>query len=229
MIKINAENVNKYCCNSVLFDIETTGLDPERDRIIEISALKIVCGDVVEEFSTLVNPGVHIPDLASDISGITDDMVKDAPDTKTALKDFMDFIGDAVLTGHNIDRFDLQFIRRDVSAYLGSEVVNEHLDTLVIAKRYLPQLESRSLGSLSSYYGVSYEGAHRALTDCRINLEVFRNLSAEAQNPSAEAMAVKVCPRCGNLLKRREGRFGEFYGCRSYPECRYTEDIKECR
>ncbi len=226
MIKINAENVTRYSRNSVLFDIETTGLDPEIDRIIEISALKIENGEVVDEFSTLVNPGIPIPYMAMSISGISDDMVKDAPDTKTALKAFMEFIGDSVLTGHNIDRFDLIFIRRDVSEYLGRKITNEHLDTLVIAKRYLPQLESRSLESLSAYYGVSYEGAHRALNDCRINLQVFMNLAGEANNPSEEAMAVKVCPVCGNLLKRRTGKFGEFYGCRSYPECKYTEDIK---
>ena len=226
MIKINSENVNKYCCNSVLFDIETTGLDPNVDQIIEISALKIADGEVIEEFSTLVNPGVHIPAMAVSISGITDDMVKDAPDTKTALKDFIDFIGDSVLTGHNIYRFDLPFIRRDALNHLGRDIENEYMDTLTIAKRYLPQLESRSLSSLSAYYGVSYAGAHRALTDCRINLEVFRNLAKDAKDPSPEAMAVKVCPRCGNVLKRRDGKFGEFYGCRSYPECKYTEDIK---
>ena len=226
MITVNADNVSKYCCNSVLFDIETTGLDSVTDRIIEISALKIECGEVVDEFSTLVNPGISIPYMATSISGISDDMVKDAPDTKTALKDFVEFIGDAVLTGHNIDRFDLLFIRRDLSDYLGLELKNEHLDTLVIAKRYLPQLSSRSLESLSAYYGISYEGAHRALTDCRINLEVFENLAREAQNPSAEAQALKICPRCGNVLKRRDGKYGEFYGCRSYPDCKYTEDIK---
>lgn len=225
MIKIDAENIKRYSENCVLFDIETTGLDTENDLIIEISALKIEDGEVADEFSTLVNPGVHIPEEATYINGITDEMVENAPDIKTALSDFLAFIGDAVLTGHNIDRFDLMFMKRDISNYLGRELTNEHLDTLVVARRFLPQLESRSLASLSSYYQVSYEGAHRAMADCRINLEVLHYLAHEAECPSREAQELKVCPRCGNLLKRRNGKFGEFYGCRSYPECRYTEDI----
>lgn len=230
MIKLDADNINRCLNDCVLFDIETTGLDTENDQIIEISALKIESGDVADEFSTLVNPGVHIPYMATSINGITDDMVADAPDTKTALKDFLDFAGDAVLTGHNIDRFDLMFIRRDVTNLLGREIRNEHLDTLVIARRFLPHLASRSLESLASFYGISYEGAHRALADCRINYDVFLNLAHEAQNPCREALGLKVCPRCGNVLKLRNGKFGEFYGCRSFPDCRYTEDAgAQCR
>ena len=213
-----------YSPDCIIFDLETTGLDPESEEIIEISALKIVNGEVAEEFSTLVNPGRPIPDISVEITGITDNMVKDAPAISEALPAFKDFIGDFVLVGHNIRSFDLLFIQRDAIKYLGGKIANDYVDTLLLAQRYLPELESKSLGSLASHYGVSYEGAHRALADCRINFEVYKHLKGEIDNPSEAAKAVPVCPLCGNRLKKREGKFGEFWGCRSYPECRYTKD-----
>lgn len=208
----------------VLFDIETTGLSPESDEVVELSAIKVQNGDVIDEFSMLVNPGIHIPYTASSINGITDDMVEDAPKMYQVLKDFVTFIGNSVLMGHNIKRFDLKFIQRDAVRYLGRELSNKYVDTLFIANRYLPDLESRSLESLSYHYGISYAGAHRALADCHINKKVYDCLLKEIENPSEAAKNVMVCPRCGNTLKRRTGSFGDFWGCRSYPDCKYTRD-----
>ena len=209
----------------VLFDIETTGLSPDSDAIIELSALKVINHDVVDEFSTLVNPEFHIPYLASSISGITDDMVKDAPNVEDALRGFASFIGPYVLVGHNIIRFDLKFIQRDAVIYTGKQIENDYLDTLVVANRYLPMLESHSLESLSGYYDISYEGAHRALADCHINKKVYDCLIKEIENPSEAAKKLKVCPRCGNIMKKRSGIYGEFWGCASYPDCKQTINI----
>ncbi|MBR3532767.1 MAG: topoisomerase DNA-binding C4 zinc finger domain-containing protein [Clostridiales bacterium] len=213
-----------YLRDYVLFDIETTGLSPETDAVIELSALRVRGGEVAEEFSSLVNPGVHIPYFASEINGITDDMVKDAPRMKQVLKSFTDFAADDVLVGHNIRRFDLPFIQRDMQNFFGKPLANDYVDTLVVAKRYLPDLESRSLESLSYYYHVSYAGAHRALADCYINKKIYDHLGEEIANPSEAVKKLKVCPKCGNLMKRRNGKFGEFWGCKSYPDCKYTED-----
>lgn len=226
MINLTAENIDKYSKNCVLFDIETTGLSSQTDAVIELSALKVIDGNVTEEFSTLIDPGCDIPYDSTMIHGITNDMVNGAPDIGTALKGFKGFAEGMVLAGHNIKRFDLKFIQRDAANFLGRELINEYIDTLAVARRFLPQLESRSLESLAGYYGISYRGAHRALTDCHINLEVFRHLALEAMNPSAEALSVKACPLCGNILKQRNGKFGEFLGCTNFPDCRYTEDIK---
>ena len=230
MISLTKENIEYYSRNCVLFDIETTGLSSERDAIIELSALKVVDGQVTDEFSSMVNPHMHISEAASAINGITDDMVEDAPDIGQVMRNFKYFIEDKVLAGHNIKNFDLRFIQRDALRCLGLELTNEYIDTVLIARRYLPDLSSRSLGALAEYYGVSYEGAHRALADCRINLEVFGHLALEAGSPSAAAQSVKVCPQCGNTLKLRNGKYGEFYGCTSYPECKYTQDAGDaCR
>ncbi len=213
-----------YSPDCVVFDLETTGLDPGYEDIIEISALKIVNGEVKEEFSTLVNPGRSIPEVSVGITGITDDMVGNAPLIDEALPMFKRFIGDSILVGHNIRNFDLLFIQRDAVKYLGGKITNNYVDTLLLAQRYLPELESKSLGSLSAHYGISYEGAHRALVDCRINFEVYKRLKGEIENPSEAAKAVPVCPLCGNILKKKTGKYGDFWGCRSYPECRYTKD-----
>ncbi len=208
----------------MVFDIETTGLSPETDQVVELSALKVSGGEVVDEFSMLVNPGVPIPEIVTDITGLTDAMVKDAPSIDVVLGEFVKFIGNAVLMGHNIRMFDLKFIQRDALRCFGKELANDWVDTLVIARRFLPELSSRSLESLSLWYGVSYAGAHRALADCRINKKVYDCLTREMANPSEAAMKVKVCPRCGNVMKRRSGKFGDFWGCASFPDCRYTED-----
>ena len=210
--------------NYVIFDLETTGLDTDKGAIIEISALKVKDGEIVGEYSTLVNPEMHIPDVASCVNGITDDMVKDAPKIEGALKGFIAFIGNDVLAGHNIKRFDLKFIQRDSVRFFGKPVANDYVDTLFLAKRYLPEFCSHSLESLANYYGISYEGAHRALADCHINKKVYDCLAMEIDNPSEAARNVPVCPCCGNILKKRTGKYGEFWGCVGFPDCRFTKD-----
>lgn len=223
-IIVNMKMLMEHIEDYVIFDLETTGLSTESDAVIEISALKVSGGEIIDEFSTLVNPKIHIPYMASSVNGITDDMVKDAPVMETALKDFIAFIGNSVLVGQNIKRFDLMFIRRDAERFFGKNITNDYVDTLYLARRYLPELESHSLESLSYHYDISYEGAHRALADCNINKLVYDRLGLEIKNPSEAAGKVMVCPICGNLMKKRNGKYGAFWGCAGYPDCRYTRD-----
>ena len=187
--------------------------------------MKVQGGNVIDEFTTLVNPEMPIPYYASEVNGITDDMVEDSPVFKDAFSDFLDFAGDNVLVGHNIHTFDMKFLYRFADEYWGKTIGNDYIDTLQIARAYLPQLEHHRLTDLAEYYGISPEGAHRALNDCRMNQKVFEQLGKEMENPSEEAKAVKKCPRCGSILKKRNGKFGEFWGCTSYPDCKYTENI----
>ncbi|MCR5738211.1 MAG: topoisomerase DNA-binding C4 zinc finger domain-containing protein [Lachnospiraceae bacterium] len=215
----------KYVPDYVLFDLETTGISCKSDEVVEISALKVIDGFVEDEFSTLVNPGIPIPFYASDVNGITDEMVKDAPSFETALGQFAEFAGDSVLVGHYIASFDMKFIQRDAEKYFGKVFGNDYIDTLVLSRLYLPELEHHSLTDLARYYHMSTAGAHRALADCRMNQRIFESLKEEIENPSDAVKALKRCPRCGNMLKKRTGKLGEFWGCRSYPDCRYTENI----
>lgn len=218
------KKMNTYVPDYVVFDLETTGISPKKDEVVEISAIKVLGGEVAEEFTTLVNPGIHIPYYASEVNHITDKMVADAPPFDVALRDFLDFTGDMVLVGHNIHLFDMKFICRDTRRYFGQIIGNDYIDTLPVARMYLPKLEHYALLDLASYYGIQIKNAHRALGDCRMNQQVFEHLAEEMRNPSPEAKAVKKCPKCGSALKLRTGIYGEFWGCSSYPECRYTRN-----
>ena len=209
----------------VVLDLETTGIDTSVEEVIEISAVKVMGGKVVDTYSTLVNPGRHIDYNISSITGIMDDMVKDSPDFKTALEGFISFAGDMVLTGHNVRNFDLRFIYRDCEKFWGKTIGNDYFDTLILSRIYLPEIEHHALSDMADYYSVSSEGAHRALYDCLTTQQVYEHLKDEMKDPSPAALAVKRCPRCGNMLKRREGKFGPFYGCMSFPDCRYTLNI----
>lgn len=221
-----ADNIGKRLCkyvpDYVLFDLETTGLSTANDDVIEISAVKVAGGQVVDEFSTLVNPMRPIPYGASSVNGITDDMVAESPVFEQALEDFLEFCKDSILVGHNIHSFDMKFICRDADKYFGKMVGNDYIDTLYFARTILPHLSKHSLSSLSEHYGISTEGAHRALADCHMNQKVFEALAKDMENGPVKA---KMCPRCNQLMKLRNGKFGEFWGCTGYPVCRYTENM----
>ena len=109
MERNKGKRLGRYVGDYVVFDLETTGINPERDSIIEISALKVKDHRVVEEFSTLVNPGRHIPAGATAVNGITDDMVADAPLIEEVLPQFLEFCQGCVPVAHNAG-FDMSFI-----------------------------------------------------------------------------------------------------------------------
>lgn len=230
--------LNTYIPNYVVFDLETTGTSCYSDAVVEISAVKVRDGRVVDEFTTLVNPQRHIPSIVVNIHGISDDMVKDSPIFRVALSDFLDFAGDEVLVGHNIQTFDLKFIYRDALDYWGKTVGNDYIDTLRFARKVLKGIGSYTLGNLAEYYGISSVGAHRALNDCRMNQQVFEHLAKEMGSlpqfcggvVSGTAPGVVTgtlrCPKCGSSLIKRSGRFGEFWGCLNFPDCKFTKDAK---
>lgn len=171
--------INKYTPNYVIFDLETTGISPNYDEVIEISALKVKGGEVVDEFNTLVNPGRRIPSGATKVNGITNAMVAEAPAFSHVLAEFLDFAEGLVLVGHNIARFDMKFIWRDAEQYFGEIPQNNYVDTLQVARKHLPKMEHHRLVDLAEHYGISSEGAHRALNDCYMNQKVYECMVAE--------------------------------------------------
>ena len=171
--------INKYTPNYVIFDLETTGISPNYDEVIEISALKVKGGEVVDEFNTLVNPGRKIPFEATKVNGITNAMVAEAPAFSHVLAEFLDFAEGLVLVGHNIARFDMKFIWRDAEQYFGEIPQNNYVDTLQVARKHLPKMEHHRLVDLAEHYGISSEGAHRALNDCYMNQKVYECMVAE--------------------------------------------------
>lgn len=201
--------INKHVPDYVVYDLETTGISSNYDEIIEISAVKVRAGKIVDEFSELVNPGRPIPHAASAVNNISDGMVANAPFFQEILPWFLDFIGNDVLAGHNIHSFDMKFLYRDCERYFHQTLTNDYADTLRLARICLPGLQHHRLGDLADYYGISTAGAHRALTDCRINQQVYELLAKELDNIAAEKIYSKLCPVCGKPLIKRNGRYGE--------------------
>lgn len=254
MEKVRGKRLNRYVKDYVVFDLETTGLSPEMDEIIEISGIRVREGKAVEEFSTLVNPGRPIPSGASRVNGITDRMVRDAPALPDALERFLAFTGEDILVGHNIHTFDMLFLYNGAARALKRAVPNDYVDTLYLAKSCLPGQCRYRLTDLAERFGIDTKGAHRALKDCAMNQQCYEHMGrilesralkgdatgdrdrvGRGKAPGGEGSAPgrrgmqgtasdEVCPDCGAALVKRSGRFGEFWGCSAFPRCRYTKN-----
>lgn len=167
--------VNDY----VALDLETTGLNPKRDRIIEVGAVRVRNGKATDSFQSLINPGRMLNEVVCKLTGITADMLEGAPDEEEILPEILDFIKEDVLVGHRI-LFDYSFLKRlAVNRKLSLE--RKGIDTLKLAKKFLPDIESRRLGFLCSYYGIEHK-AHRALGDAKASSDLYLKLARDFYN-----------------------------------------------
>lgn len=223
-IRNKGKRLNQYVGDYVVFDLETTGIRQDVDEIIEISAVKVRDHQVAEQYSTLVNPGIHIPKAATAVNGITDEMVKDAPGIEEALKGFLEFVEDGILVGHNIHTFDTNFIYDAAMRTFGTEIQNDYIDTLYMARQCLPELSHHKLSDVSEYFHISTAGAHRALNDCIMNQKCYEELGKILKANKAEQPEI-LCPKCGSEMVKRKGKYGEFYGCSDFPRCRGTRKL----
>ena len=156
-----------YPDSYIVLDIETTGLSPLKDEIIELSAIKIVEGEIVETFSKLVKPEGKVSYFISNLTGITNEMLKNADSIESVLSDFYEFVGLSVIMGHNV-KFDIRFLDFNLRKYLNIPFSNDFIDTLRIAKYFLRELKSHRLGVLAEYFEFDSKGMHRALKDCHV-------------------------------------------------------------
>ena len=163
----------------VVVDLETTGLQPAKDRILEIGAVKVENGEVKDTICTFINPRMAIPPFIQALTGITQDMVENAPTAEQAFYEFLDFCGDRDLMGHNL-MFDYSFLKHQ-AANLKLSFEKRGIDTLKIARSVLPELESRSLTSLCEYFQINREQAHRAFHDALATHEVYEQLKKRAR------------------------------------------------
>ncbi len=154
----------------VALDLETTGLDPARDAIIEIGAVRFRDGRIEDELNQLVNPGRPLPSFITSLTGITDEMLADAPRINEVLGPVQDFVGDLPILGHQV-AFDLGFLQRK-----GLFPDNPPLDTYDLAAVVLPDAGRYSLGGLASHLQIPQRDAHRALEDARTTMQVYRRL-----------------------------------------------------
>lgn len=158
----------------VALDIETTGLNPKEDTIIEIGAVRFNDRRIEGEWSTLIHPGRPIPPFITQLTGITDQMVIHAPPIQDMVADLADFVGDIPILGHNV-RFDLSFLHP-----LGIFHTNDVFDTYEMASVLLPNAGRYKLGALTLALGVPISATHRALDDAHATRGIFQRLFEEA-------------------------------------------------
>lgn len=160
----------------VVLDFETTGLVARRDRIIEIGAVRIRGGEIEEEFSLMIDPGVKVPERVTEITGITTAMLRGEPSFEMVADRLLTFIGGAALAAHNA-KFDMAFFREELSR-CGREWNGPVIDTLAFSRKAYPALKSHKLGAVCRHIGVSLKKAHRAVHDARATAQVLLRMLA---------------------------------------------------
>ena len=171
----------------VVFDIETTGLSPLTCAITEIGAVRWRNGEVVDRFSTFANPEMPIPENIVKLTGITDDMVKDAPSVADAVSEFLKFSKGAVLVAHNAN-FDTSFIKQACEKH-GFEFTNSYLDTVALSRHLNPELKRHRLDNLQEHYGLEDFNHHRACDDAEMLAKIFTCMTEDLKKEGVGNLA----------------------------------------
>ncbi|MBR3168572.1 MAG: hypothetical protein IKF18_07795 [Erysipelotrichaceae bacterium] len=171
-----------------VIDVETTGLKADLCEMTEISGVRVRGHKIVAEFSSLIHPLHPIPDNIVSLTGISNEMVKDAPELEEVLPAFLDWLGDDILVGQNIP-FDISFLLHGCRSARIEPFRNDYEDTLSFSRLLLPEMPHHRLNNLCDHFGIVNEQAHRSLSDCRATYAVYRSLCAlieEKQIPQSE-------------------------------------------
>ena len=175
--KGKGKSVIDFPSTYTVLDIETTGLDPRYCEIIEISAMKYSSGQNIGTFSTLVKPSEPIDEYITSLTGITNDMLKSAPDISEAMQKFYNFVGSDLIVGYNVN-FDINFLYDNLLNCRSLILSNSFIDVMRIARKILPGLKNHKQATVADHYGISTAGAHRAAVDCEICNAIFEKLQA---------------------------------------------------
>ncbi len=168
-----------YESEFVVFDIETTGLDKNKEKITEIGAVKVKNGQVIDKWSTFVNPEKHIPEKITELTSITDEMVANAPKIEEILPEFLAFCKGCVLVAQN-SNFDTGFIKNECNR-LGIPYDYPAMDTLILAKCLYPELPNHKLDTLTKHLNIVLEHHHRAVDDAKATADIFIKMLAEVK------------------------------------------------
>ena len=180
-LKLCQRLINRFespnMADMVVYDLETTGINPKTAEIVEIAAQRLsAIGDEVERYYRLVKPpGGRIPRSATRIHQIDEETVKDAPGIEMILPEFSGFIQDRILIGHNVEKYDNPILARDLARYLKRGLSAPHYDTLVTARRLFPR-QRCSIGALAEKFEIEHGRLHGALEDVKVNREIFKEL-----------------------------------------------------
>lgn len=195
----------------VVFDLETTGAKTPPCRITEIGAYRVVGGEIVDEFKTLVNPEMPIPFFISLLTGITDEMVADAPRFADVADDFLAFIGDSVLVAHNVG-FDMRFLNHEVGRiYENYRLANPSLCTVQLARKLLPDIENHRLKTVAEHFSVDLVNHHRASEDALATAKIFVRLLQDLQTRGVNDLrSARAFSARKNYVRPGEAPTGEF-------------------
>jgi DNA polymerase-3 subunit epsilon len=189
----------------IAFDLETTGIQPKNDAVVEIGAVRFRAAEPVETFSTLINPGRPIPPEASAVNGITDDMVADQPGIETVLSDLADFCGDLPLVAHNAP-FDFKFLLAAVEKHRARAPKGIVLDSCALSRIIFPGMFNYKLGTLVRHFGFPAGTFHRAEEDSVYCGLLFARI-VEALEKAGQAAGV---PALLDLAKQPPMKFPQY-------------------
>ena len=218
MITLEKTNNREFKGNSllksisdyVIIDIETTGLDSKMDMIIEFAGIKVKNNIIIDTYSTLINPNIEIDSFITNLTGITNKMIANAPTIDKKIKEILDFIGDNIIIGHNVN-FDINFLYDNCELILNKPLINDYIDTLRLCRKLI-ESKNHKLETMANKFNIDYTNAHRALKDKmkrekfiskeKLKAKDFKiNSNADITNPFYH----KVCVITGTLeIPRKE-------------------------
>ena len=201
--RLKGNSIIEFPVNYVVIDIETTGYDPFYDEIIEVAAIRYKENKQADRFVSLVKPEFLIDEFIIKKTGITNEMVSDAPSVENVLPQYVEFIGDDLIVGHNVN-FDINFIYDNLLQCSKVTFSNNYIDHLKISRRILPDLENHKLITVAEYFNVDTTGYHRAEKDCIITNECFKCCEeVTIQKYGSIEDFVKLCKRRTHKPKLR--------------------------
>lgn len=185
-IGTNTKNIREYKGRNIIdfpekyvvIDLETTGLSTEWDRIIEIGAIKVENGKIIETFQQLIYPEREIDSFIENLTGITNEMLSAAPKIQEVLPLLDKFIGDSLVLGHNVN-FDINFLYDDYEIHLNKPFKNNFIDTMRISRKLYPELEHHRLIDIITHLNVTASNLHRALNDCEYTYKCYEKMKTE--------------------------------------------------
>lgn len=187
--EFKGKSLVKVLPNYTVLDIETTGLDPSFDEIIEVSAIRVRKGVIAESFSSLIKASNPIDDFISELTGITNEMLDSAPSISDVLPAFFEFVGDDVVVGHNVN-FDINFLYDNADYLRLSPFKNDFIDTMRLSRKLFPEMENHKLGTVAKHLHIQQQNAHRAAADCDTTNSIYQTISQYVSEHSVDLAAV---------------------------------------
>ncbi len=171
----------------VIIDTETTGLEPQTNEIIELAGLKILHGQIEEPFNSLIRLGQPLPPEITQLTGITDEMLKEGEQKNFVFQRFFDFVQDLPLIAHNME-FDLPFIQRHLEESTGKKLSNQAICTLKLSRNLLPGLPSHKLAKVAQHFNIPTPLTHRALGDVEITYQLWLKLAEHLEKDGINSL-----------------------------------------